>query len=187
MKTACSLGKYSTGLTASNINTCISCPEGSYSSATAAVSSSTCNSCPDGYWSTTGSSFCNLPCGVGYFCTGGVKTACISGTYSSATTASSILTCVNCNVGKYSSTPAGGALSSCLNCPDGKWSQEGSTACELNCGGGYWCTGGVKTACVVGKFSSSLTAASISTCITCNPGFYCLSTSDSQTKCQTGR
>ena len=146
------------------------CAAGTYSTSTTASSITTCNSCADGTFSVAGSSSCNLSCGSGYYCSNGIRNACDAGTYSTSTTASSITTCISCAGGKYSIAVAGTSDLSCLNCADGKWSNSGSnTACNVDCGAGYYCTGGIKTACIGGTYSSSTTAG---VCTSCGAGKY---------------
>jgi hypothetical protein len=61
--------------------------------------------------------------------------------------------CTLCDAGKYN-TAIGQSSNTCSHCADGKWSSQGrGSACVDDCEAGYYCTGGVKTACQLGWYS----------------------------------
>ena len=188
IKSLCLGGKYSTVLTASTINTCLSCPEGTLSTLTGSSSLDSCLFCNDGYWSLSGSStICSEKCGAGYFCSKGSKKSCPAGTYSLDTTAALISTCIACDAGKYSTNTAASLSTTCVNCADGLWSISGSDSCVDDCGSGYYCSKGLKTACSAGKYSSATKASSLISCNTCPTGSFCSAGSSSPTPCSAGR
>jgi len=166
----CGVGTYSVAGSGS----CTSCNAGTSSSATGATSIATCLPCGAGTYSdTAGSSSC---------------TSCGAGRYSSATGATSSTTCTACAAGKYSSTVGATSIATCLTCPINTVSAPGSSSCAFACGAGSYATGpGTCTNCDAGKYSSTVGATSIATCLTCGAGTKSSAGSSSCTTCDSGQ
>jgi hypothetical protein len=131
-----------------------------------------------GTWSNSNSSTCSIDlCDQGYFCSGnGVKQACPAGRYSGGKGLTSNLQCLQCPSGKYSTVQGATSKSVCMNCADGYWSESGrNSSCTTTCDDGYYCTGGIKTACPVGTWVTAGLGTSLSSCTVanCGTGFFC--------------
>ena len=97
--------------------TCGQCASGTYSLAVGASSSTTCSACPVGHSCATTTGV-PVPCGTGKWSPGNlaVCNVCGSGTFSAATTAAAISTCVPCASGQHSTT---GSATCTPFCPPG--------------------------------------------------------------------
>jgi hypothetical protein len=119
--TECPAGKFS-NVTA-NVRQCPACECGRFSSAGSAACD---GECPDGTYTLDGAG-CTA-CPQGSACTGGIRTACISGTYQQARGQS---TCNDCAAGKYGSSWSVASSDHCRSCPDGKYQKDSARSyCE---------------------------------------------------------
>ena len=116
-------------------------------------------------------------CGAGYYCSGAAtgqdsltgRNPCSAGRWSSATTLSADSGCTACVAGKYNpATATAQSTDTCQNCANGYWSAAGrGSTCTDGCGAGYYCTGGTRTACSAGRWSSGTTLSADSGCTAC--------------------
>lgn len=109
-RVACVAGKFSTATTASSSSTCIYCDAGKYStgssssclncaegkySTSVGLGSSQCTNCAAGHWSAAGQGLpCDQQCDIGYYCIGGTKTACPTGSTTASTGSTSVNQCL---------------------------------------------------------------------------------------------
>lgn len=167
---------------------CKACPGGKYC-ATAGLTTPT-GLCAAGYYCTknavsatpallTGS---YGPCPTGSYCLAGsaVGTLCPPGTYraiAGGTTATGTTGCQNCNAGRFCRVPGqiaatgNGACAAGYYCPAGsKTDRPAATRCPI----GSRCAAGasVATVCSAGTYQNQIGQ---DICITCPPGYYCLS------------
>lgn len=190
----CALGYYCpAGSTSSNAN---ECPPGRYGATTGLTTSDCSGVCDAGYYCENretssrpsgkvckrgrygklGSvdSDCSGPCNAGYYCNagsssasqfkcGGVNKFCPEGSYEPQTVPS----------GSYS-IPVSAPVDI----------RQGATVCEP----GFWCSGGVRTPCPIGRYGST-SGLTVGTCTgECDAGFYCPagSASSQQEECGQG-
>ena len=168
--TACDAGKYA------NSGVCRDCEAGKYSSSIAATSAITCHECNAGrYSSSLGETNANtcLECDVGMTSDIGATTCtiCRAGKFASAPTAAS--SCINCNAGRYSGTEGATSISTCLMCDIGKASDAGVGVCTI-CEAGKYASATIAasscTDCVAGRYSGTARATSAETCVACEVG-----------------
>jgi hypothetical protein len=159
--TACGAGSYKSS---TGPGECVPCTAGTYCN----TGSEIYLTCPTGASSAPMSvSLHNCTCLAGYEATSnGVScTACVVGTYKSATGAGM---CVPCTAGTYSNMTG---AEMCLTCPTGTDSPPGSdTILDCTCLTGYSGTsnGAACTACIAGTYKP----ASDGTCVSCPMGTY---------------
>lgn len=177
----CPAGSYCTGTTV----TPTGCPIGTYSNQTKLTASSQCTPCAYGHYcdsvgltQPTGECwagfFCLLgatspnnpttdatsgPCPVGHHCPNGTSypLGCAAGTYNPST-----------------------GESSCTNCPAGYFCPENSTDYSSNvCPMGHYCPIGTGSMyeypCDKGFYNGATGTQSVSDCVPCDPGKYCVS------------
>ena len=64
------------------------------------------------------------------------------------------------------------SVESCGPCPIGKVCNQTSSTAEI-CPGGFYCKNGIAHPCPIGTYSNLTGAANITTCLSCEPGYFC--------------
>ena len=148
---------------------CIQCPANTYSGSGA----TTCTACESGKTSIAGSSVCvSAGCAAGTYVSGGGCTNCAPGSYSTVVGAS---VCTGCSAGTYSTATGASAAATCLSCPassNSPISSSSLSACTCNVGF-TGPNGGPCTACVAGKYKTTIGSVP---CTDCLAGSYSTST-----------
>ena len=154
----------------------IPCPKGTYNSVTGKYLLAHCLNCPLGmYCGGVGLSSYTGACAAGYFCAGGnyelmpLLGGCPAGSYCPSGSSSANL----CPSGYYQDQTN---QASCKICPLGYFcSSSGLTSATL-CGAGFYCPLGssVEQACPAGTYSGIPGRGTVTNCINCPPGKYCL-------------
>jgi len=176
----CANGYYVNGIT------CTICPIGSY------CDGITKTTCEEGqYTDSTGQTFCK-DCEVGYACTGGIKSECNAGTYSTSNS-SSCTTCekgykcpgvsnrIQCTGNEYQDLTG---QSTCKACSSGYYISNDRAACTI-CPSGNYCSGdGTKNQCSAGTYAS---ATGLTSCTNCSKGYFSSANASSCTKCPAGK
>ncbi len=119
----------------------------------------TCAPCSDGYICPENTSG-TVTCGSGYWCADNVRTKCEFGANQcpkqTHTNQPDIIACDDTGIfmatGSDECTDPGEYRNgtTCAPCPDGYVCPAGTNG-KIACGAGYWCTGGVRTACEYGE------------------------------------
>ena len=198
---SCAAGKYSTVVGAPS-NTCEMCAANTYNDAAGYAS---CVDCPANHGSPVGSgSIASCECNAGWTAETSTDecTACVAGKYKTAT---ADVTCDSCTAGKYSTVVGAHAYpckncsadtyndaagyASCVDCPANSASPVGSdsiTYCECNAG---WTAGTSTdecTACVAGKYKTSIADVVCTLCVLGKHSTYIGSPADLCTGCEVG-
>ena len=208
-------------------SSCVVCPSGSSCSGGSVTScaggefksgASSCDVCPANYYCEEG--LPPLPCPPGHVSPSGQNTCdtCASGTYEDDNQ------CKTCPGGYFCPTPVSppipchfgtystGSATQCTPCSDGSTCSQGSSsATEINCPGGFFCTsadvgGDVQVTwpkpCPPGTYSNSGATTSCTQCLQgyycpgntidyrefpCPPGHYCTAGSSLPTPCNAGK
>lgn len=160
----CPAGTYGSSAGLKNISDCSSCPAGTYNSNVGQTMLMNCFPCNSGFYCPAGSPIPE-PCPANYYCPSfSEKIVCPAGTYSDASYAISINTCLRCLKGHY--CPGNGLFPSA--CLPGSYSDKlGNTVCDT-CPEGYSCPYGSEKAiiCPINTASPKGSAA----CTPCSPG-----------------
>ena len=140
-------------------------------------------------------------CGPGSYCTGGLRSLCAGGTFSTAY--GRVVACVDvCRAGYFCpmgtgtlSVESNGCLQATAYCPEGSSSQvstsegfyalvtsEGLYFNETECEAGYYCVEGIRTRCPAGRYGDAPRGVR-DTCVgNCTAGYYCAPGSASPTQ-----
>eukprot|EP00347_Sterkiella_histriomuscorum_P024098 403332318 len=181
---ACPGGTYSSATTnAQSDITCLDCPVGYYckqgssapvvcpKNAYCPLKSELYTDCPVGYYrsSTQGTQLSDCStCMTNYICPGGTDPiACpagYNGFDTSSATSPAFLTCLSTTTNYFS--VQGTTQSACAN---GYYTPLGKAAVCIKCERGYYCAGGVRTACAQGESCPEGSSAAV----TCPAGSYC--------------
>jgi hypothetical protein len=188
---ACVAGKYKD---ATGSAVCTDCGVNRYQTSTAQTSVSSCTACPSTFaLSPAGSSaLASCECAPGYFGpNGGTCTPCYAGRFKTNKGPHDCTLCLN---GTYSNASAATSVSTCLTCHDNTVSVAGSSArTDCHCVAGYFtkdlgtqfasclpCPGGTYNSilnsdacskCTSGKYSVVSKSTSIESCLLCQDGF----------------
>ena len=152
------------------------CPAGTNLTAPGGTSSSSCLACPAGFYCKLGTAF-PVKCPLGYYCPASTSTPifCPSGTAGLTTGLNSSSSCTSCPSGTYCSQP--GLLVADGNCVLGYICAAGSTVStgSSTCPSGGYCQPGFPTqrACPPGTFNPDTGAKDITSCGSCDAGYYC--------------
>ena len=142
------------------------CPPGKYfSDVNSATMDGVCSQCPANNYCAGGTA-ASIPCPTGWYCStdGSSKTICPSGSYCGQ----GVTTPTGCAAGYYSTASGASSISTCQQCEAGKKAASiGSSACALCLEGTSSATGAVScTDCTAGTSYQDLTGQS--GCKTCN-------------------
>lgn len=184
----CPRGTFCDGFTSINI-----CPGGFYCPAASnEMSLQISTACPAGTFNpnvgSTDLSAC-IPCTLtGSHCLSGSnsQTPCPAGSY-----CPSVSTSVQCPAGTYNPNTGSTAVTACLPCTEvGTYCQAGSSV-SMPCPAGFYCpSASTFNNCPTGTYNPNTGATSLSACITCTLGNYCLvrfgNGVTSQTPCPAG-
>ena len=165
----------------------IDCPAGTYSDRPNLQSADECTPCPLGHYCSGGDSAVSGACSAGYYCPlyteYPTQYPCAAGTYSSSTSISSSVQCIDCPPGYYCLA----ASTAPSKCPSGTYSTvyntvspdptDAGVVCN-ECDSGYYCVEGSTSQekCGVGYYS----AAGSAVCTVCLGGYFCGSNTTSQ-------
>ena len=198
--TACDPGQWKSII---GIGSCIRCGVDTYSTTVAATSASTCSICPTKTFSVKGSpvlTSCKCLSGYKALEDGLACTACVAGTYKTATGAG---LCDECGVDTYSTAVAATAVSTCTTCPTNTFSLSKSNElvdcsclaghdadsngleCTACIAGTYKTTTGTGSceACGVDTYSHTVGASDAGTCIGCPDNTFSAQSSDNLIDC----
>ena len=129
------------------------CPVGTENPSLTKTAVGDCVACVGGFECEVGTAFKEISvCPPGWFCAGGVATACGPYTFNSY----------------FGKTVVG----DCKACSAGYYSADGSAYCR-KCPPGSYCTGTALTACVGGTYNPIMTATSAADCLSCPKGYMC--------------
>jgi hypothetical protein len=109
-------------------------------------------------------------CPPGYYCSGGVPTACAPGRYNGVEGATSVAACLECAADTYNPSPAAASVAFCLPCVHGG-SMQGSVACWP----GVTCTSRNRHGRQLRIHRRAASAMLLCFCGVCNFAFVCLS------------
>ena len=163
------------------------CPPGTYNDLVGQTSSVSCVKCPPGYYCPLrGATSMDLKFGAPtYYCLAGFR--CISG--ATIPNPNDTVSGYMCTPGYY--CPTGTSVdivcargyynpnygqSSCILCPAGKLCGSTGMATYINCTTGSYCPAGstVATPCPAGTYSPFQNLETVTQCVNCDPGMYCL-------------
>ncbi len=108
----------------------ISCPFGTYGSVPGLQTASCSGRCGAGFVCPAGSlSGTSMQCPIGYYCSGGLVTACPAGTYNAHPQAFSVSNCSACPANTYSNATNAASVGTCNPCARYENSTAGSIVC----------------------------------------------------------
>lgn len=181
--TACSPGRFSTAVQATEATTCQSCPQGTFSDLGGLASASGCAYCPIGRAGLApgGASLADCePCGPGTYSPApglGECTRCPAGTFLQSSGAVSVSQCELCPPNTYSTTLSGTNSSVCLQCPEGAPHADAGSPSLESCSADE-----ADVTCLSGYYYDSGTED----CRPCAPGYACVGGAVAATPCPAG-
>ena len=161
-------------------NAPLACPPGTYQPFKGATSFDSCLSCdPGSFCQTAGQSSVSGNCSAGFYCESGASVSqptdevtgdiCPIGHYCDSGSSFPVL----CDPGTYSNSTG---FAVCSICPEGYFCNDSIT--PEACPAGFYCpqgTGFDLQPCPAGTYNPSLGVVDVSSCLSCDPGKYCIS------------